>query len=129
MPKRRPDPPPLEPRDFRSVDEIVAGIAKLERRIRELEQLDLRAAVLEDTGADDVVRSNVRETIREVFSPNSPEFHEHQHIDIWAGSMYMGMQRQEILDGKERGRRQVIGILTGLIGRLNEKRLFVEVSG
>ncbi len=122
MPKGRPDPPPIEPREFRSVDEIDSGIAKLERRIRDLEQLDVAAAVDEDTGADDVVRSNVRESIREVFGPNSPEFNEHQHIRLWAGPMHVGMGPDEILEGTDRGRRQVIGILNGLIGRLREKR-------
>jgi hypothetical protein len=33
-------PPPIEPREFRSVEEIDFGIAKLERRVRELEELD-----------------------------------------------------------------------------------------
>jgi len=122
MPKRRPDPPPIEPRDFRSVDEIDSGISKLERRIRELEQFDVAGAVHNDTGADDVVRSNVRETIREVFGANSPEFTEHQHIRLWAGPMYVGMDPHEIVEGTERGRRQVIGILNGLIGRLKEKK-------
>lgn len=122
MPKKRPEPAPIEPREFRSVEEIDSGIAKLERRIRELEQLDVAAAVHADTGADDVVRSNVRESIREVFGPNSPEFHEHQHIRLWAGPMYVGMNPDEIVEGTERGRRQVIGILNGLIARLREKR-------
>ncbi|MGB2986506.1 MAG: TIGR02391 family protein [Phycisphaerae bacterium] len=122
MPKRRPDSPPIESREFRSVEEIESGISKLERRIRELEQLDVRAAVLEDTGADDVVRSNVRETIRAVFGPNSPEFNEHQHIRLWAGPRRTRMHLQEIVEGTERGCRQVIGILNGLIGRLREKR-------
>lgn len=122
MPKKRPDPPPIEPREFRSVDEIDSGIAKLERRIRELEQLDVAAAVHNDTGVDDVVRSNVRESIREVFGANSPEFNEHQHIRLWAGPMHVGMDPDEVVEGTERGRRQVIGILNGLIGRLREKR-------
>ena len=122
MPKRRPEPPPIEPREFKSVDEIDFGISKLERRIRDVEQLDVRAAALDDAGADIVVRSNVRETIREVFGPNSPEFNEHQHISLWAGPMRFGMHQQEIIEGKERGRRQVIAILNGLIARLTEKR-------
>lgn len=122
MPRRRPDSPPTEPREFRSVDEIDSGIAKLERRIRELEQLDVAAAVYNDSGADDVVRSNVRETIREVFGVNSPEFNEHQHIRLWAGPEYVGMDPHEIVEGAERGQRQVLGILNGLIGRLREKR-------
>ena len=122
MPKRRADPPPLEPRSFRSVDEVDSGISKLERRIRDLEQLDVKAAVLDHTGADNVVRGNVRETIREVFGPNSPEFNEHQHINLSAGPIYMGMGPEEIVESRERGRRQVIVILNGLIERLREKR-------
>ena len=122
MAKRQPDPPPIEPREFRSVEEIDAAIAKLERRIRELEGLDISAAVLRNTGADDVAQSNVRAAVREVFGPNSPEFREHESIDIWAGGMYMGMHPQEVIEAKARGRTQVIGILNGLIVRLGEKR-------
>ncbi len=122
MAKKRFEPPAIEPRVFQSPDEIDRGVAKLERRIRELEAVDMVASVRDDTGADDVVRSNIREAIREVFGPNSPEFKEHEYLDIWAGPMYMGMHPQEILEGKERGRAQVIGILRGLIGRLQEKR-------
>jgi uncharacterized protein (TIGR02391 family) len=122
MAKGRPEPPRLEPREFRSVEEIDSGIAKLERRIRELEQLDVAAAVHGDTGADDVARSNVRESIREVFGANSPEFKEHEHIRLWAGPMYVGMDPDEVVEGTDRGRRQVIGILNGLIARLREKK-------
>jgi len=122
MPKKRIEPPLIEPRIFQSPEEIDAGISKIERRIRELETVDMVAAVRDDSGADDVARSNIRESIREVFGSNSPEFREHQHIDIWAGPLYMGMHPQEVLQAKERGRTQVIGILQGLIGRLQEKR-------
>ena len=121
MPKKRPESPPIESREFRSVAEIESGITKLARRIREIERLDVRAAVLENTGADDVAISNVREAIRAVFGPNSPEFNEHQHIRLWAGPRYVGMPQSEIVDGTKRGSRQVTGILNGLIGRLQEK--------
>ncbi|MBI2891680.1 MAG: TIGR02391 family protein [Nitrospirae bacterium] len=126
MARKRPEPPAIEPREFRSVEEIERGIAKLRRRIEELEQLDIPAAVFNDTGAVDVARSNVRDSIREVFGPNSPEFREHEHIDIWAGGLYMGMHSSEIVEGKQRGRTQVIGILNGLIARLYEKRQDLE---
>jgi uncharacterized protein (TIGR02391 family) len=114
--------PPIEPREFRSVEEIDSGIAKLERRINELEGLDVPAAITRDTGEITVVRSNVRATIREVFGPNSPEFKEHEYLDIWAGVLYMNMPPGEIITARDRGRIQVIGILNGLIGRLREKR-------
>lgn len=129
MARKRADPPPAEPRQFQSVEEIDRGITKLERRVLELEQLDVAAALRDDTGADGVVRSNVRETIREVFGTNSPEFREHEHLRLWAGPMSMGMSRGEIVAGTERGRTQAIGIVRGLIDRLKEKRQELAAGG
>jgi uncharacterized protein (TIGR02391 family) len=122
MAKKRYEPPPLQPRDFRSPQEIDQAIAKLRRRIPELEQLDVKSAVLNRSGADDVVRSNVRAAIREVFGENSPEYREHEYIDIWAGPYFMNMDAHQIIGAKERGRTQVIAVVQGLIGRLEEKR-------
>ena len=65
MAKSVPNRPPLEEREFKSVEEIDSGVAKLDRRIRELEQLVIAAAVLNDSGADDVAQSNLRATIRD----------------------------------------------------------------
>src|SRR2546427_10651857 len=120
--KKQAEPPPPEPREFSSADEIDRAIKKIERRIEELERLDVRKAILEDNGSDDVVRSNIRETIREVFGGNSPEYREHEHIRLWAGPMYMGIGPAEIIEGTDRGRNQVRGILQGLVDRLREKR-------
>jgi hypothetical protein len=122
MAKRRIEPPPIESRVFQSPDEIDRGIGKLERRIQELAVLDIPAAVRDGTGSEDVARSNIVEAIREVFGPSSPEFHEHEHLDLWVGAVYMGMHPSEIVQAKERGRAQASGILKGLIGRLQEKR-------
>jgi uncharacterized protein (TIGR02391 family) len=122
MAKKRADEPAIEIREFRSVEEIDSAIAKLERRIKELQNLNVQEAVLSDTGADDVAKSNVRETVREIFGSNSPEFREHRYLDLWSGPMYMGMSRGDIIEGKRRGTVQTIGILNGLIGRLKEKR-------
>ena len=122
MAKRQPDPPPIEPREFRSPEEIDAAVAKLRRRIEELGTLNIRAAMDYRNGADRVAQDNVREAIREVFGTNSPEFREHEYIRIWDGPEHMGMSDGEILQGKERGRAYVIGILKGLIVRLEEKK-------
>ena len=122
MPRKPTDPSPVEPRTFASIDEIDDGIKKLKRRIDDLGRLDVRAAILGHTGADDVVRSNVRETIRDVFGTNSPEFREHEHIQIWAGPMYLDMRPEYIVEATERGKVQVTAVLQGLIDRLNEKR-------
>jgi uncharacterized protein (TIGR02391 family) len=123
MAKRQPDPPPLEPREFRSPEEIEAGIAKLRRRVEELERLKVDEAYVDKTGADDVAESNVRETIREIFGSNSPEFKEHQHIRLDDGmAVYGGMPDHEYVAGLDAGRLKMIGIVKGLIGRLEEKR-------
>jgi uncharacterized protein (TIGR02391 family) len=123
MARSRQTPPPQpEPREFRSVEEIDNGIAKLERRVKELEQLDIPAAYRNDSGEDKVAISNVRDTIRDVFGANSPEFIEHQHIQLWAGPLFMNMSDAAFVHAKDRGRIQTIGILKGLIGRLQEKR-------
>ena len=117
-----PPQPVIEPKQWTAPEDIDRAVAKIQRRISELEALDVQAAVLEDTGTDDVAISNVRETIRDVFGQNSPEFNEHQHIRLWPGGMYVGMSKSEIVAVTERGRKQVIGTLNGLVGRLSEKR-------
>ena len=122
MARRPPPPPEIESRQWASADEVDRAVAKLKRRIAELEALNIQEAVLGDTGADDVAVSNVRETIRDVFGPNSPEFNEHKHLRLWAGPMFVNMGEHQLIEGTERGRRQMIGILNGLIGRLQEKR-------
>jgi uncharacterized protein (TIGR02391 family) len=119
---KRNEPPPIEPRDFRSLEEIDAAIIKLKRRIKELEVLDVKASVLNRTADVEIAQSNVRESIRDVFGTNSPEFKEHVYIRLWEGPMLINMSDHAVLQSTERGRLVVIGILNGLIGRLNEKR-------
>jgi hypothetical protein len=99
------------------------AIGKLRRRIQELEQLDVVTSVQRDTGAVTVCRSNIRDTIREIFGPNSLESKEYGHIDIWAGPIHMNMQRHDIVASTQRGRTKVVGILNGLIRRLEEKKM------
>jgi uncharacterized protein (TIGR02391 family) len=122
MAKRAQVPPPVEEREFRSPEEIDLAIKKLERRITELQQLDVQQAVLTSNGADGVVKSNVRAAIREVFGPNSAEFKEHEYLDIWAGPVFMDMDNAAVIHARRQGVVQTIGILNGLIGRLQEKK-------
>lgn len=116
-----PQPPLIEPRVWSTPEEIERAIAKLKRRIAELENLDVRSAYLQNTAEDKVAVSNFCETIREVFGPNSPEFREHEHTQMWSGTMIMGMSDEAFIEGKINGKTEMIGILKGLIGRLNEK--------
>lgn len=123
MPKKTPPQQPIvEPREWASPDEIDKAISKLKLRISEFEKIDIQAAVVQDSSLEKVPISNLRETIREVFGQNSPEFKDHEYIELWDGAMYMGMSDYEVIEAKERGKRKIIGILNGLIGRLSEKR-------
>lgn len=120
MAKKRIEPPPLESREFRSPEEVDQAVAKLRRRIEKLHLLDVRAAYLNHSGADKVARSNVQNAIMDVFGVNSPEYREHQYIQIWAGDQYVNMSDQ--VRGMKEGRLQIIAILNGLIGRLEKKK-------
>jgi len=122
MARKAPTPPLLEEREFRSSEEVEFAIKKLERRIQELRGLNVQEAVLTDNGADTVATSNLRTTIRDVFGQNSPEFKEHEYIDLWAGPLFVNMGDGAIVEAKKRGVIQAIAILEGLIGRLREKR-------
>jgi uncharacterized protein (TIGR02391 family) len=117
-----PPPPPEPPREFRSPQEIEIAIAKLKRLIQGLEKLDIAAAVINNTGADSTTQNDIRAAILEVFGANSPEYQEHQHLRIWAGGAYQNTPMREVIDAMKSGRARVIGILEGLIGRLEEKR-------
>jgi len=122
MVRRVQPPPPLEEREFKSGEEIDLAVRKLERRILELESINVQEAVLAHNGADTVATSNLRATILDVFGPNSPEFREHQHIELWVGPIFSDMSTAAIVQAEQRGVVQAIAILNGLIGRLREKR-------
>src|ERR1700722_19963484 len=109
MARKKSESAPLEPRQFRTPEEIDLAIAKLDRRIKEIENLDVGAAITRHTGADDAARSNVRETILEIFGTNSPEFNEHQHLQLWSGPMFMGMSDYDVIEGTRRGCTVVAG--------------------
>jgi len=122
MAKRLPERLPVETREFRSTYEIDTAISKLHRRILEIEKIDVSEAVLKNSGAADVATSNLKEAIRDIFGSNSPEFREHEHIRMWAGAMYLQMEPSAVIQATERGRTYVVGIIKGLIERLQEKR-------
>jgi glutathione S-transferase len=62
-------PPPaleIEPKIFTTTDEIDRAINKLQRRIKELEQIDFQVAVHGHTGADKIAENNLQNTILEI---------------------------------------------------------------
>jgi hypothetical protein len=103
---------PLQPREFRTPEEVAAAIGKLQKRIKEVEGLDVQAAVVGQTGAVEIVRSSVRAAIRDAFGENSPEFREHMYMQIWSGAEFMNMDSGYIIQCIDRGRTKVVGFST-----------------
>lgn len=73
--------------------------------------------------------SDIHETIRDVFGTASPEFAQHKHLSILAGSVWIGIDDEERVAATERGRGKTITILRGLIDRLKEKREEISSGG
>ncbi len=113
------EPPPIEVRQF-TLLEIGRGIGKLNRRIEEVRNLDPKVVSFDDARVQKV-ESNIKETIREVFGDNSPEFNEHGHHIIWReldSRPFEDNRQAEFVAGIP----QTITMLEGLIERLEEKR-------
>lgn len=113
-------PPPV-PNIFTTEQEIERAIAKIAKRIDELERLDVQVAFHAKDGSVEIIESNIRNTIRDVFGEGSPEFQEHQYIEIWSGSLYINMPEGQRLAGVVAGRKVVLNVLKGLVERLKEK--------
>lgn len=122
MARRRtpPDPPPIEVQQF-TRSEIDRGIAKLRRRIEEVLGLNPNQVRYDDAKRE-IVEANIRDTIREVFGPRSPEFDDHQHHRIWHGGYNMGDSEGERQQKFAEGIPQTATMLDGLISRLEERR-------
>lgn len=102
-------------------DEIEQSIKKLNRRVADVEALDPDVTLFNDPGVR-VVESKTRDTIRDVFGEESPEFKEHGHLRIWRGSTIMNEDSRRRQAKFAEGIPQTATILKGLISRLEEKR-------
>ena len=112
-------PPPIVNKVF-TVPEIDAGIKKLRRRIEDLRTLEADKVAYDDARVD-VVESDIRNTIRDVFGATSPEFDEHQYHEVWKGPRIAGRDHEAPAKFAA-GIPQSVTILNGLISRLEEKR-------
>lgn len=117
-----PQAPVIETKVF-TLPEIDAGIRKLRRRIEDVRTLDPRQVAYNDTCVKNVA-SGIRETIRDVFGTNSPEFIEHANHEIWHGphSIMIAGETGEAQRKFAAGIPQSVTMLEGLVARLEEKR-------
>jgi uncharacterized protein (TIGR02391 family) len=112
----------IQPKIFSTIDEIDRAIAKLQRRITEIEKIDFVADERNHAGEADVARSNLRNAILEIYGPHSPEYREHKTISFWAGPMLIDMSAHQLVQGKIAGQAQTLGKINGLINALRERR-------
>lgn len=115
---KEPDPPEVRPLTRSEIDR---GISKLRRRIQDISALDPSEVRFDDATVANV-KSDVRETIRDIFGSNSPEFLQHQRFSIWHGGMNPYDGDRERQQKFARGIPQAVTKLEGLISRLEERR-------
>jgi predicted nucleotide-binding protein len=118
--RRRTEAPQILGKDF-TYKEIELGIKKLKRRIEEVISLQTQNIQYNDAKVK-TAEANIRDTIREVFGQNSPEFNDYQYHDIWHGPKIIGDKSFSRQSKFKAGIPQTISMLEGLIKRLEEKR-------
>lgn len=111
---------PIEVREL-SREAIDRGIEKIRRRIAAIMKLkDDR--VPWDDGRKNAVEVNVRETVREIFGSQSPEFRDFEYFSINTGNFIGGSDYDYNQIFVNEGIPYSIALLEGLISRLEEKR-------
>ncbi len=118
--RRRAEPAGIVVKAF-AAEEIERGIGKLSRRIDDVRQLQEGEIRFDDAAKTNVER-DIRETVRDVFGPQSPEFDDHEHHRIWHGGYGMYDTDAGLQEKFGAGIPQTITMLEGLVGRLEEKR-------
>ncbi len=110
-----------------SLAEIERGIQKLRRRIAEVESLRTEQVHWRDAKVKNVER-NIRDTILEIFGPDSPEYDDYEYFCIWHGGYAAGLPDSAYQNQFENGIPQAITVLQGLIERLEERRADLEYA-
>lgn len=121
MARRTTPPPPRLISKIFTAQEIDTGIKKLRRRIDDVKNLE-SAQVGHNDPKVDVVESDIRNTVRDVFGAESPEYNEHQYHRIWRGPLIMARDDYATPAYFKAGIQQSLVTLEGLVSRLEEKR-------
>ncbi len=122
MAKGRPQPQPgVEPKVFATLEEVQQAISKLERRLAEVRGLDPATTRYDDPRVKSVV-DNFRNTVLEIYGPNSPEYQRHRSHRIWHGDMYVNMPDLYMQQRFAAGLPHTIEAVENLIRGLGERK-------
>lgn len=109
------------PRQWKSEDELNEAILALMYRIDSLGAKSLIGDIQSNAVNIEVQESAFRNTIREAFGEDSPEFEEFGHTQMLRGSLRVGMPESEKVQLRLRGREYMVQVCAELITRLQQK--------
>jgi diguanylate cyclase (GGDEF)-like protein len=128
MQPRQRIPPLPPPRAFENIGDIDRAIAKLRRRVQDVERLAAEHVSHGDAAVRNVEHA-IRDTIREEFGEGSTQYHRHNNFKIDDGPMYaMGFNESAAhfdARGQQQFQQRIPGAITrleGLIEQLEERR-------
>ena len=114
------------PRHWKTEDELSEAIRALMYRIDCLQAESLARDIQANAVNVAVQESAFRNTIREIFGSDSPEFEEFGSAQMLRGPLRVGMPQSEVVQAKLRGREYMVQVCAELIGRLQQKILEIR---
>ena len=121
--RNKSDSPSVEVRDF-TLETIERGLEKLRRRAAEVKRLEPGRLSFDDPSVDNLA-FNIGETIRDVFGTNSAEFQRYK-VNRQFGNRYVALEAAQLQANFVKCVPGMATMLTGLIARLEEKRIDLE---
>jgi uncharacterized protein (TIGR02391 family) len=109
------------PRQWKTEDELNKAIRALMYRIDSLQAPSVTHDIQSNAVNVTVQESAFRNTIREVFGAESPEFEEFGSMQMLFGPLRVGMSSAEIAQARLRGREYMVQVCAELITRLQQK--------
>lgn len=121
MASRRPADPDSAVTTTGLIGEIEQAIKKLRTQIAATQNLGSQEIAFDDAKVD-AVQKAIRDTIREVFGSESPEYHDHSQHRIWHGGLIYLEARSKRQEKFIAGIPHTITMLESLISRLEDRR-------
>jgi hypothetical protein len=98
VPAKKGGPLIIETKLFTSQGEVDQAILKLKRRLDEVRALDPRTVGHDDPRISSAA-ANFRNTVLEIYGPNSPEYQRAQYQRIWHGPIRVNASQHELQAG------------------------------